>query len=146
MKAFGILEIVFAILIVAVISSVALIKLSDTNRLSIKTKIKSDVALIRYSISNARQKLVLSGNDTSINLLDEATTNSKNQKLFNFVLDYPILSSDMTDVKGGDWVKYSSNVYKAFISKNESIDFVYDFSNGLFDCDYNITLCKELTQ
>jgi Tfp pilus assembly protein FimT len=146
MKAFGILEIVFAIVIISIISSVALMKMSDTNRLSIKTKIKSDIALIRYSISNARQTLVLSGNDTSINLLDEATTNTKNQKLFNSILDYPILSSDMVDAVGGDWVKYSSNIYRAFVSKNESIDFVYDFSSGLFDCDYSLALCKELTQ
>ena len=146
MKAFGILEIVFAILIISIISSVALIKLNDTNRLSIKTKIKSDVALIRYSISNVKQKLALSGDDTVINFLDKASINTKNKQLFNFVLDYPILSSDMTDVRGGVWVKYSSNIYRAFISNNESIDFVYDSSNGLFDCDYNIALCKELTQ
>lgn len=146
MKAFGILEIVFAILIISIITSVALIKLNDTGKLSIKTKIKSDVALIRYSISNAKQKLALSGNDTDIKALDEANINTKNQQLFNYVLDYPILSSDITDASGGTWVKYASNIYRAFISTNESVDFVYDASSGLFDCDYNIVLCKELTQ
>ena len=146
MKSFGVLEVVFAILIISIISSVAMIKLNETNSLSLKTKIKSDVALIRYSISNTRQKLVLSGSDISINFLDEASVNTKNQQLFSSVLDYPIISHDMTNIQGGVWVKYSSNIYRAFISQNEYIDFIYNASNGLFDCDYSVNLCKELTQ
>lgn len=104
MRAFGLIEIIIVVVIVAIISSFAVLKLSSTNTFAIKAKIKADVAMVRNALQNTKQKFILQGSDITILVLDEATINSKNQKLFVGyggieLVEYPVISSSLADKK-----------------------------------------------
>ena len=60
------------------------------------------------------------------------------------LLQYPIISTSSEKKEIGKWIKVSDNNYKVFIDNQNAIEFVYDSSNGTFDCDYKEDLCKDL--
>ena len=80
------MELIFVIVIIGILASVALPKFGGTYEDAVIARIKSDVGAIRASIAAHYQKQILEGNN-SCPPLEESTTNNQ---LFEEVLDYPI--------------------------------------------------------
>ena len=152
-KAFTMIEMIFVIVILGILSSVALSKMAITRDDAVISKARSEVAVIRNAISLKRNTNILMGQGASYpSKLDalSATTSSDSDALFDYdsnstdsdakLLDYPIYSKS----KNG-WRKVANNKY-AFNATNIDVNFTYDASNGNFDCDHTIDLCKDLTE
>ena len=151
-KSFTLFEIVVVIILISIISIIAFPKLFLNITNSYYTKIKSDVALIRSAIVHNRNQNIISGKgEAYIQYLDNAQVNRAGEKLFvgindESMLKYPIISTSNQEHQIGKWIKTSANHYEVYISKYESIEFIYDSAKGIFDCDYNEELCKDLVK
>ncbi len=138
-KAFSLLEIIFAIAIISIITMVAIPKLGKSIDKTNFVKIKSDILLIRDGINRYKNNLILKANNETLDTLD-----NDNNLLFSKVLKYPILSS-MTQ-KSGTWNKLSDNTYIVWIDDKENLKFMYNNLNNTFDCDKSDENCKAFTQ
>ncbi len=151
-KSFTLLEIIVVIILISIISLIAFPKLflnlTDTSY----TIIKSDVALIRSAIVHNRNQNIISGKgEAYMQYLDNAKTNIEGEQLFigmndESILKYPIISTSKEIHKIGKWIKTSNNHYEIYIDKYESVEFIYDSTEGTFDCDYKEELCKDLVK
>lgn len=149
-KAFSLLEIIFAIVVIVIISSYAINKYVDSIEKANYVKIKAEVALINNAINQLYSNQTLLGNsDFKLERLDDAQTDSSGQNLFNgydqyILLDEVILSTSENEKKLGYWIKISNKEYKVYFRKDLSLNFYLDNENNLFSCDKDNSLCKEL--
>ena len=137
-KAFSIIEIIFTLAIISIILIVALPKANDIFEKANTTQIKAIISLIREGIVKEKNRLLLSNSLDKLYSLDNGDRN-----LFNKVLSTPIIEVDTPEANG--WVRVSNNSYKVFIDDTQSIVFEYDPNTYSFDCNYEESLCKELT-
>ena len=139
-KAFSLLELIIVIVVIAIISSFIAFKANDFFSFSTKSKIKSDIALIKSSIQKVNSKKVLLDEEL-IESLDDETINTSNSKLFSNVLDFPLESTTLTLKKAGFWIKTSSSDYQVYLDANSFLKFSYE--NESFLCKSEVNLCKD---
>ena len=77
----------------------------------------------------------------NINKLDGAKIDVKNEKLFEYILDFPIISTSTNESKNGYWTKISDDKYIFFTRKNQ-----YEFllKDGQFLCVSSEKLCEDI--
>lgn len=147
-KAFTMIELIFVIVILGILSSIAISKLAVTRDDAMITKGRSDVAAIRNAIALAKSIQMMEGNMT----LYPSSLDNGGGKLFDTssngikLLDYPIYPKDAD----GHWRKVGNNVYAYKVMKTD-VRFVYDPNTGVFDCHGQNsgvadTYCKNLTE
>jgi len=152
-KAFTMIELIFVIVILGILSSVAISKMAVTRDDAIISKGRSEVAAIRNAISLKRNSNILMGKGASYpSKLDalSASSSGDGDALFDHdtnssdssaqLLDYPIYSKS----KNG-WRKIANNKY-VFNAVNTDVNFTYNSGNGSFDCSHSVQLCKDLTE
>lgn len=148
-SAFAMIELVFVIVVLGILSAVAIPRLAATRGDAVLVKGKSQVSAIRSGISLLKSKRLLEGNTTAITTLDSAANNTDGQNLFyggtdGNVLEYPILSKN----SDGYWTKTGATSY-TFQVLGQTITFTYTSATGFTCDDTNTTTgtnCKSLTQ
>ena len=141
-KSFSLLEIIIAIVLIAIITSFAIPKFTNMNYNANISTLKSQSALIQNAIVNLKSKNILLSNNQEIITLDEATSNSSGEKLFSKVIDFSIISTNNTKKESGMWAKISNNSYTFYLSNDKNITF--SFENEKFLCKSSVELCKEI--
>ena len=141
-KSFSLLEIIIAIILIAIITSFAIPKFTNMNYNANISTLKSQSALIQNAIVNLKSKNILLSNNQEIITLDEATSNSSGEKLFSKVIDFSIISTNNTKKESGMWAKTSNNSYTFYLSNDKNITF--SFENEKFLCKSSVELCKEI--
>ena len=119
----------------------AIPKFSQINDKTYITTLKSELSLIRQAIAKSKNEKVLLSNNQKINNLDVASINKKNEKLFTKVIDFDIVSTDLTEKKLGSWAKTSSNSYSFYTATNT---FLFALEESVFLCKSEEKLCKEI--
>ena len=133
-SAFTIIELMFVIVVLGILSAIALPKFASTKNLADISKGRSDVMSLRSSIITARQSQLIKGNSNFIpKLSDNGTTlftGDGNQSL--------LLYGVTAGVTDGHW-SATDNSYKNydFHVNGVSILFTYDSATGKFTCDAN---------
>jgi len=146
-KAFTMIELVFVIVILGILASVAVSKMGATRDDALIAKARSQVASIRNAIALTKSVKMMEGSatlypntldKTAGQIFDEAADGTK-------LLDYPIYTKN----ENGHWTKQSVNgtktVYR-FNFQGNPADFTYDSSDGSFDCNHTNATCKLLTE
>ena len=141
-KSFSLLEIIIAIILIAIITSFAIPKFTNMNYNANISTLKSQSALIQNAIVNLKSKNILLSNNQEIITLDEATSNSSGERLFSKVIDFSIISTNNTKKESGMWAKTSNNSYTFYLSNDKNITF--SFENEKFLCKSSVELCKEI--
>ena len=141
-KSFSLLEIIIAIVLIAIITSFAIPKFTNMNYNANISTLKSQSALIQNAIVNLKSKNILLSNNQEIITLDEATSNSSGERLFSKVIDFSIISTKNTKKESGMWAKTSNNSYTFYLSNDKNITF--SFENEKFLCKSSVELCKEI--
>ena len=145
------IELVFVIVVLGILASVAIPRLTASRDDANLVKGQSQVSAIRSGISLQKsRRLLVDGNSTPLTDLDTVTNyNQDNQRLFNFadgntsnVLEYPILSRRNVD---GSWVKTGVNAY-TFRVLGVDNNFTYNNVAGIFSCTANTASCDDLTR
>jgi len=152
-KAFTMIELVFVIVILGILSSIAISKMSVTRDDAMITKGRSQVAAIRNAIALVKSQNMMEGKATLYpSKLDNlATTTATTGNLFdtdgtNTILDYPVYAKD----ENGHWKKTAADKY-VYKVMNTDVVFRYDNATGSFDCHGQnagtaLTNCKLLTE
>ena len=139
-NAFTMLELVFVIVILGILSSIALPKLAATRTDAQISKGRADVSSIRSAIVTQRQARLIKGDSKYISGISMNTTAG----LFSGVLTYPIVDS----ATAGHWTRTGtdSNATAKYDYQvaNTTVAFTYTRSNGTFKCARTTTYCKEL--
>lgn len=129
-KGLTLIELIFVIVVIGILSAIALPKFSDSGTTARIASGRADVMAIRSAILSERQKRLIKGDASYItpqNLDQNSTT-----KLFGGVLTYPKknLSSE------GHW-SLDNNTHGKYIYTvdGESVKFEYNSTTGSFTCD-----------
>ena len=131
-RAFTIIELMFVIVILGILSAIALPKFATTKNLADVAKGRSDVMAIRSAILSERQSQLIKGINTYIPKLsdnnDTLFTGDGNRTL----LKYGITASN----NDGKW-SASDATYKNYDFQVDSvaIPFTYNSTTGVFTCD-----------
>lgn len=139
-NSFSLLELIAVIVIVSIMLGFILLNVKDSLNSSVKTRIKSEVTLIRNSIVRNKTKDVLLGEQYSLKL-DNEVANIDKSELFKNILDFPLTSTTKELKVIGNWIKKSSTQYIIYLEDNLFLEFEYE--NNSFSCKSQITLCKE---
>ncbi len=141
-KAFSLLEIIIAIILIVLITSFALPKYNaiiDSSNLSL---LKSDLSLIQSGIEQKKTINTLLSNGDKIDNLDYSAIYKINEKLFTKVIEFSITYTDTKEKKLGKWSKISDNSYEFYLSSSKSILFLYENEKML--CKSEEDICKEI--
>ncbi|MEA2049541.1 MAG: type II secretion system protein [Campylobacterota bacterium] len=138
-KSFSLLELIFAISLISILTVVAVSKIGSGLDKANIIKIKNDIALIREGLKSYEDKQIYSNKNHILTSLEDS-----DNFLFDKILTRPILASNKN--VAASWSKLSNSSYKVWLNDTESLTFSYKSDDYTFDCDYNNDYCKELTQ
>ncbi|EGK8008046.1 prepilin-type N-terminal cleavage/methylation domain-containing protein [Campylobacter lari] len=142
-KAFTLIELVFCMMIIAILSVIAYPYFSFGKNDAKLIQVKSEVELINASLSLLRNQFLFKESKYFPAILDEALINSENQKLFicshsqnhkntkqctYSVLEKAIISSKKS------WMKTANTQYRFFINTKSYIDFSYNSEKVFLEC------------
>ncbi len=135
-KAFTIIELIFVIVVLGILATVALPKFGNTGTHARVASGKADVAAIRTAILGERQKGLIKGQSGYIeNGTGTDTDGNKkldNGGLFGGVLAYPKQNSS----SAGNWsATAGSGTYNFNVDGTISVQFTYNASTGIFTCN-----------
>lgn len=122
--AFTMIELVFVIVVIGILSAIAIPRLAATRDDAQIAKGRSDVAAIRAGIVSERQSRLLKGETNYI-----ATLEDNGEDLFSNVMQYGIVDQDAN----GHWHK--NNGQYVFKVMNASVGFDYNSTSGTFTCN-----------
>ena len=134
-KSFTMIELIFVIVIVGILASIAVPKMFATRDDAYIAKVRTDVSNIRSAIANLHTKNLMKGDASYPEALDDAAKNTEGEELFDgndsigHLLDYPIYSKQAD----GHWMKTGDTNYTVRVL-NQDVKFNYYSSNGHFDC------------
>ncbi|EAK0343193.1 prepilin-type N-terminal cleavage/methylation domain-containing protein [Helicobacter pylori] len=142
-KAFTLLELVFVILILGILSSLSLSFINTTKDEVKILKLKMDYEMLSSALALMRSQMRLK-NLNFPEILDNAQNNQAKEKLFYCLndCDYSLLDAPIySDFKS--WIKIGKNHYRFALNAKEMVEFVYDSKEGLFKCTGS-SRCKDL--
>ncbi|MCB4743631.1 MAG: type II secretion system GspH family protein [Sulfurovum sp.] len=159
--AFTALELVFIIVIIGILASVAIPKFSGTRNDAVISKAKGTIGSVRSAVAMERQKRILKGNFTTIKRL--SSSSSYGSPIFDAfdgntskpVLAYPPISCANStsqecwkETRVGQGTSSDPSTY-TFYMPVSGVGVVFALENNRFDCDeLNSTYgndCKKLT-
>ena len=133
-SAFTMIELVFVIVVIGILATVAVPRFAATRDDAIITKARTTVASIRNALAMERQKRILRGDFTPItsvgsgsNVFDKFSADSKGNNAD--VLEYPMASSTAS----GHWSINTAGTEYTF-HQNTMVNPVFVISNGKFVC------------
>ena len=141
-QAFTIIELVFVIVVLGILASVALPKFGATKNMADVSKARSDVAAIRSSILTERQSQLIKGTNSYIPQLSDNTTTLFTGNGTRKLLTYGIVSGT-ADGKWSVVTNVTTNSYN-FKANGTNIQFDYNTTSGTFGCDRSNDTCKQI--
>jgi len=150
-NAFTMLELIFVIVIIGILSAVAIPKFAVNRDDAIIAKAKSTVAAIRSSIAVERQKAMLRGVFDPITSLGSATGygaeifEGVNGDSSNSVLTYPLMSCDDANSQGC-WYTADNAIYTFKMPLVGTADFNLSSSRFICNSSPESANCKLLTR
>lgn len=158
-KAFTLVELIFVIVIIGILASVAIPKFVSTSKNASLTSVKSIVSSIRTGIENYHGEYIIDNtNDCPYPDLDDADVNTSGEKLFAGAEGYTFFKNPIISGNNGEkdsWVKTNDDEddniskYAYYLNKNSYLQFEYNRSAGTFDCtdgssDWNTSECEKI--
>lgn len=141
-KAFSLLETIFAIFIFSLLASFIYPRFTNFNEANSYIKLKAEYNLILSALSEYKTMKVLL-NESNKNLkLDDALINRANEKLFSNVINFEVLSTSDILKEQNKWYKKSENEYCYFLNKTKYVEF--KLIDSIFKCVSNDDICKKL--
>ena len=140
--AFTMIELVFIIVIIGILASVAIPRLAATRDDAEISKARVLVASIRNALAMERQKRILRGEFTAITAVGGTTNvfgNFDDNSSQSEILEYPIASSS----NDAHWEFVSGGTYRYHGGPIGNVDF--NITSGKFVCDTSLTGCQQLT-
>ena len=157
MRAFTLIELIFVIVIIGILASVAIPKFTNLTTHAKHSNIKSIVASVHSSIENIHGKWLVDDeyNWTSSDGLATLNSNgyptkldsgSGESELFKYVLKVPVPSCG--NKKSGCLEEWDETRYRYFYTASKILQFDYNATTGKLECidgvDINKTECEKI--
>lgn len=136
LKSFSLIEVIFVILLITIITSIAFPKLFSTSKESSYLQLKSDLATIHNALLNYKNQSIMKKIPTTLDKLDA------DNNLFSNILSHPIPIKE----EYPHWSKKNDTTYLYNFSQNSSLEFFYDKNSLSFLCDTKNTLCQKVLE
>lgn len=141
-SAFTMIELIFVIVILGILSAIALPKFAATKTIADIGKGRADVATIRTAIINERQSRLLLGQNTYMSALSATGSPAK---IFDGNGTSVLLTYGITDsATSANWHKIDDTTYEYRVGDNSVNTFTYTPADGKFMCTAG-TECTKLT-
>jgi general secretion pathway protein G len=156
-KAFTMVELIFVIVVIGILSAIAIPKLAATRDDAVITKASTTIASLRSALSTERQKRILRGNFDDLISLGGSTGTDKtlfeyfdNNSSASRILEYPVQScSSSTDRGCWDWKTNTTYDFRMPHNTND-VTFTLDVDKFRLTCDEDDATtgedCKILTK
>lgn len=133
-NAFTMIELVFVIVVLGILSAVAIPRLAATRTDAQITKARADISSIRSAIINERQTRLFRGQPAFISRLDAGVGTGAGVLIFDTNGTNQILQYGMrTKAGNGGWLKATNTTY-TFTVLGVANTFTYNSANGTFGC------------
>ncbi|ACM93436.1 putative pilin [Nautilia profundicola AmH] len=152
-KAFTLIELIFVIVIIGVLASIAIPKFKNLTTHAKSSGIKSVVTSVQSSIDNIHGKWIINDNyiwdpdgDGNTNLNDEgypiSLDSGKNEtSLFKYVLKIPVPSCG--NRTQSCWKEYDDNRYEYIYTPSKILKIDYNATTGTLECTDGVGITKE---
>lgn len=141
-NAFTMIELVFVIVVLGILASIAIPRLAATRTDADITKGRADIASIRSAIVTERQSQLIVGVNTWISKLSNSTTTLfTGDGAGRTLLMYGIAARDAS----GYWTGSANGLGYTYQVQTTDVAFTYNPANGTFTCDTTVAMCKTLT-
>ncbi len=127
-KAFTMIELIFVIVVIAILSAIAIPKFAATRDDAIIAKARATVASVRSALATERQKRILRGVFDDINKSAIGVSSSPFQEL----LEYDVKTCSTTGC-GGWSITNTSNTNPEYTFHGPSGTCAFDLNNSRFD-------------
>jgi general secretion pathway protein G len=131
-KAFTMVELVFVIVILGILATVALPKFNQSKSLAELSNARADVSTIRSAILTERQSQIVKGISSYIPKLSDNSDILFTGDGTRTLLTYGIASGSVSGKWSADDEEYKKYTFHI---DAESISFTYDSDSGKFTCD-----------
>ena len=143
-KAFTLIELIFVIVIIGLLASIALPHFKNLTTHAKDSGVKSVVTSVQSSIDNIRGKWIINDNyvwdpdgDGNTNLNSQGYPVSLDggegeSRLFKYVLKIPVPSCG--DRTSGCWKEYEDNKYEYFYTPSKILKIDYNATSGTLEC------------
>lgn len=148
-RAFTMIELIFVIVILGILSAIALPKFASTKNMADISSARADVAAIRSSILTERQSQLIKGVNTYIGRLSSSTTllftGDTTPDPDRTLLTYGIVAGSSNTV-AGKWTSADNGagLLYDFRADSVSVRFTYAPTSGTFTCDRTVAECKQI--
>ena len=155
-KAFTLIELIFVIVIMGLLASVAIPKFLNLTKHSKESAFKAVVTSVQNAIENVHSQWIVNdnfswnpaadGNDHSSDFNNsngyptKIDDGSGASKLFSYVLKTPVLSCGSKT--SGCFEEYDDKKYEYNYTSSKAIRFEYNSSNGNIECDDGVGVTK----
>lgn len=146
-KAFTMIELVFVIVVIGILATIAVPKFAATRDDAEISKARATVAAVRAALSTERQLRVLRGDFTAITSLNAgggafSTFSADGSGVSRSVLEGAVPTCADNGTTTACW----DNAYKYTMPKGVGGSVQFALSNGQFTCTTTDANCKKLTQ
>lgn len=138
-KAFTMVELIFVIIVIGILSAIAIPKFAATRDDATITKAINTVSSVRSALATERQKRILRGD--FVDITDLADTNGENQPIFDeyednsTVLEYALRSCENANARGC-WISTTNNTY-TYRMPSSSNNVVFTLLDNRLTCNPN---------
>ena len=151
-NAFTMLELVFVIVVIGILSAVAIPKFSQNRDDAVIAKAKATVAAVRSALATERQKRILRGDFTPITSLNSngnpnvfSRFNAAQDGTVSDVIEYAITNCADLGMAQGCWSMPNATTYRFMMPLVGNADF--NITNNRFTCMLPLSdNCRLLTQ
>ena len=131
------MELIFALLLIAILASIALPKFFGSSNKGAIIKLQSELLVIQNGIKNYKEKQNLGNTNAPLTTLD-----GENGDLFGAILQRGIPPA----LPYPSWRKKSAVEYAFYFDSTQSLLFSYDQNGMSFTCDTRESLCQEVLE
>jgi len=144
-KSFTLIELIFVIVIIGLLASIAVPKFLEVEVSASKSKIKSTISAVTNAVENIHGMWLINDNFNWNSNCDFNNTtgyphnlDNGNPKLFSCVLKQPVNSCSFLYSSSSKYTncleEVDDNVYAYYVTPNDVVKLQYQEANGTFEC------------